>query len=149
MLEYGIGGTEVQGDASEAFADIPLNRTLLCEKLTGDAPIKPKIVDGLQTIDDVFEHFKPKVSVEFEDSDGTQKDETLTFKGLSDFGIKGITAQSNFLQNLSIEKEQYQKVIKQLKSNQLLRKTLENPETKADLLAVMYALIKELEEVHS
>lgn len=149
MLEYGIGGTEIQGDASEAFADIPLNRTLLCEKLTGDAPIKPKIVDGLQTIDDVFEHFKPKVSVEFEDSDGTQKDETLTFKGLSDFGIKGITAQSNFLQNLSIEKEQYQKVIKQLKSNQLLRKTLENPETKADLLAVMYALIKELEEVHS
>lgn len=149
MLEYGIGGTEVQGDASEAFADIPLNRTLLCEKLTGDAPIKPKIVDGLQTIDDVFEHFKPKVSLEFEDSDGTQKDETLTFKGLSDFGIKGITAQSNFLQNLSIEKEQYQKVIKQLKSNQLLRKTLENPETKADLLAVMYALIKELEEVHS
>ncbi len=149
MLEYGIGGTEVQGDASEAFADIPLNRTLLCEKLTGDVPIKPKIVDGLQTIDDVFEHFKPKVSVEFEDSDGTQKDEALTFKGLSDFGIKGITAQSNFLQSLSIEKEQYQKVIKQLKSNQLLRKTLENPETKADLLAVMYALIKELEEVHS
>jgi hypothetical protein len=149
MLEYGIGGTEVQGDASEAFADIPLNRTLLCEKLTGDAPIKPKIVDGLQTIDDVFEHYKPKVAVEFEDSDGAKKDETLTFKGLSDFGIKGITAQSDFLQSLSIEKEQYQKIIKQLKSNQLLRKTLENPETKADLLAVMYALIKELEEVHS
>ncbi len=149
MLEYGIGGTEVQGDASEAFADIPLNRTLLCEKLTGDAPIKPKIVDGLQTIDDVFEHYKPKVAIEFEDSDGAKKDETLTFNGLSDFGIKGITAQSDFLQSLSIEKEQYQKIIKQLKSNQLLRKTLENPETKADLLAVMYALIKELEEVHS
>lgn len=149
MLEYGIGGTEVQGDASEAFADIPLNRTLLCEKLSGDPPVKPKIVDGLQTIDDVFEHFKPAVAVEFEDSDGAKKDETLTFKGLSDFGIKGITAQSEFLQGLSIEKEQYQKIIKQLKGNQLLRKTLENPEMKADLLAVMYALIKELEEVHN
>jgi len=149
MLEYGIGGTEVQGDASEAFADIPLNKTLLCEKLTGDAPIKPNIVGGLQTIDDVFEHYKPKVAIEFEDSDGAKKDETLSFKGLSNFGIKGITAQSDFLQSLSIEKEQYQKIIKQLKGNQLLRKTLENPETKADLLAVMYALIKELEEVHS
>lgn len=149
MLEYGIGGTEVQGDANEAFADIPQNRTLLCEKLTENAPFKPNIVGGLQTIDDVFEHYKPKIAVEFEDNDGSRKEETLSFKGLSDFGIKGITAQSDFLQSLSIEKEQYQKIIKQLKSNQLLRKTLENPETKADLLAVMYALIKELEEVHS
>lgn len=149
MLEYGIGGTEVQGDASEAFAEIPQNRTLLCEKLTGDAPIKPNIVTELQTIDDVFEHYKPKVSLAFEDSEGAKKEETLTFKGLSNFGIKGITAQSDFLQSLSIEKEQYQKIIKQLKGNRLLRKTLENRETKADLLGVMYALIKELEEAQS
>lgn len=146
MQEYGIGGTEVKGDANEAFAEIPQNRTLLCEKLTADAPIKPKIVEGLQTIDDVFEHFKPAVEVDFEDSDGTGKQETLSFKGLSDFGMKGITAQSEFLKDLNIEKEQYQKIIKQLKSNKLLRKTLENPNTKADLLGVMYALIKELEE---
>ncbi|MBW6534118.1 MAG: hypothetical protein K0B11_03865 [Mariniphaga sp.] len=149
MLEYGIGGTEVQGDASEAFIDIPQNRTLLCEKLTGDSPVKPKITEGLQTIDDVFEHYKPKVPVEFEDSEGAKKEETLCFKGLSDFGIKGITAQSDFLKSLSIEKEQYQKIIKQLKGNRLLRKALENPETKADLLGVMFALIKELEEVQS
>ncbi len=146
MLDYGIGGNEVKGDASEAFADIPQNRTLLCEKLTGDAPIKPEIVGGLQTIDDVFEHYKPEVEVEFEDSEGTERKETLSFRGLSDFGVKGITAQSDFLKNLTIEKEQYQKIVKQLKSNKLLRKTLENPDTKADLLEVMYALIKELEE---
>lgn len=146
MQEYGIGGTEVKGDASEAFAEIPQNRTLLCEKLTGDAPIKPEIVKGLQTIDDVFEHHKPEVEVDFEDSEGVSKEETLSFRSLSDFGVKGITAQSEFLKDLNIEKEQYQKIIKQLKSNKLLRKTLENPDTKADLLGVMYALIKELEE---
>jgi predicted component of type VI protein secretion system len=149
MLEYGIGGTEVKGDASEAFAEIPQNRTLLCEKLTDEPPVKPQIVGDLQTIDDVFEHFKPKVNVEFEDNEGAQKQETLSFKGLSDFGIKGITAQSNFLNNLDIEKEQYQKIIKQLKSNRLLRKTLENQASKADLLHVIYALIKELEETQS
>jgi len=146
MQDYGIGGTEVKGDASEAFAEIPQNRTLLCEKLTTDAPIKPNIVGGLQTIDDVFEHYKPEVEVEFEDSEGVGKQEKLSFRGLSDFGIKGITAQSEFLQDLTIEKDQYQKIIKQLKSNKLLRKTLEKPETKTDLLGVMYALIKELEE---
>ncbi len=147
MQEYGIGGTEVKGDASEAFAEIPQNRTLLCEKLTADAPVKPNIVEGLQTIDDVFEHYKPEIKVDFEDSDGAGKQETLSFRGLSDFGVKGITAQSEFLKDLTIEKEQYQKIIKQLKSNKLLRKTLENGDTKADLLGVMYALIKELEEL--
>jgi hypothetical protein len=146
MQEYGIGGTEVKGDANEAFAEIPQNRTLLCEKLTADAPIKPNIVGGLQTIDDIFEHYKPEIEIDFEDSEGTGKQEKLSFSGLSDFGIKGITAQSEFLQDLTIEQEQYQKIIKQLKSNKLLRKTLESPESKADLLSVMYALIKELEE---
>jgi hypothetical protein len=146
MLEYGIGGTEVKGDASEAILEIPQNRTLLCEKLTADAPIKPAIVEGLKTIDDVFEHFSPKVNLEFENTDGAAREETLSFKGLSDFGIKGITAQSGFLQDLTIEMEQYQKIIKQLKGNRLLRKALENADSKANLLQVMYALIKELEE---
>ena len=149
MLEYGIGGTEVKGDASEAILEIPQNRTSLCEKLTDEAPIKPQIVNGLKTIDDVFAHFSPEVTVDFETNDGVTREETLSFKGLSDFGVKGITAQSGFLLDLTVEMEQYQKIIKQLKSNQLLRKTLENPETKADLLAVMYALIKQHEEVHS
>jgi hypothetical protein len=146
MLEYGIGGTEVKGDASEAILEIPQNRTMLCEKLTDEVPVKPQIVEGLKTIDDVFEHFSPKVAVDFDTSDGVTREETLSFKGLSDFGVKGITAQSAFLQDLSIEMEQYQKIIKQLKSNRLLRKAMENADSKANLLQVMYALIKELED---
>jgi hypothetical protein len=146
MLEYGIGGTEVKGDASEAILEIPQNRTLLCESLTAEPPVRPEIVDGLKTIDNVFEHFSPKVNLEFENSGGVSKEETLSFKGLSDFGVKGITAQSGFLQDLTIEMEQYQKIIKQLKGNRLLRKALENADSKTNLLQVMYALIKELED---
>jgi hypothetical protein len=56
---YGIGGTEVKTDAFEAFADIPQNRVLLAEKLTYDPPVKPEIIEGLTSIDDVFENFKP------------------------------------------------------------------------------------------
>lgn len=146
MLEYGIGGTEVKGDAGEAILEIPQNRTLLCEKLTADDPFRPEIVEGLKTVDDVFEHFSPRIDLEFETSDGVTKEETLSFKGLSDFGIKGITAQSEFLRELTNEKEQYQKIIKQLKSNKLLRKALENADSKAALISVIYALIKELED---
>ncbi|RIH65308.1 hypothetical protein D1164_09255 [Mariniphaga sediminis] len=146
MQTYGIGGTEVQGDANEAISEIAQNRTLMVEKLTADAPFKPEIVEGLTSIDDVFNHFQPSVDVEFEDADGNGKDETLNFKGLADFGINGITAQSDFLKDLTSQKEQFLKIVKQLKSNKLLRKALETKETKEAMLNTIYALIKEIEE---
>jgi hypothetical protein len=44
-----------------------------------------------------------------------------------------------------MQKEQLQKIIKQLKSNKMMRKALENPETKQALLNSIYAMIKEVE----
>lgn len=146
MQNYGIGGTEVQDDASEAISEIAQNRTLMAEKLTADAPIKPEIVEGLTSIDDVFNHFSPSIGIEFEDSEGVSKEENLSFKGLADFGVKGITAQSEFLKDLTSQKEQFLKITKQLKSNKLLRKALEKGETKEAMLNAIYALVKEIEE---
>jgi hypothetical protein len=146
MEKYGIGGTEAPGDASEAVSDIPQNRTLLVEKLTADAPFKPEIVGGLTSIDDVFNHFKPSVEVEFEDVDGKSKEEKLNFFNLAGFGVKGIVAQSNVLQDLTLQQDQYHKIVKQLKSNKLLRKAIENPESRQALLNALYALSKEIEQ---
>jgi len=146
MQEYGIGGTEVKGDASEAISEIPQNRTFMVEKLTADSPVKPEIVEKLTTIDEVFEHFNPSVDVDFETIEGASRKEALSFKGLSDFGIKGITAQSEFLKDLTSQKEQFYQIIKQLKSNKLLRKALENPETKDAVMNVILSLIKEIDE---
>ncbi len=146
MQNYGIGGTEVQGDASEAVSEIPQNKTMVVEKLTADAPFKPEIVKGLTSLDDVFRHFSPTVDVEFEDADGNGKEEKLSFKSLADFGVNGITAQSEFLKDLTNQKEQFMKIIRQLKSNKLLRKALENRETKEAMLNAVYALTKEIEE---
>lgn len=146
MQTYGIGGQEVKGDASEAILEIPQNKTLLVQKLTSDAPVKPKIEEGLKNLDEVFAHFKPKVEVDFEDSSGAGFKEELRFGGLGNFGTKGITAQSAFLQNLSMEKDQFQKIIKQLKTNRLLRKALESPDTREAVLNSLYSMIKELDE---
>jgi len=77
---------------------------MLIEKLTKDPPFKPDIVQGLTSIDEVFEHFSPKVDMEFSDSDGNTRKETLRFKNLGDFGVKGITSQSEFLQDLTAQK---------------------------------------------
>ena len=146
MDTYGIGGTEVKTDANEAIQEIPQNRTLFVEKLTQDQPIKPEVVKGLKTVEEVFEHYKPEVEVEFEDADGVGRKENLNFKNLGDFGAKGITKQSSFLKDLDTEKDQYIKVAKQLKTNKILKAALENPEAKASLLEAMRALLTEIEE---
>jgi len=146
METYGLGGTEVKTDANEAIQEIPQNRTLLVEKLTQNQPVKPVIAKGLKTIDAIFQHYDPKVAVEFEDSEGVLKKETLGFKDLGDFGAKGITKQSAFLKDLNTEKEQYIKVIKQLKTNKILKAALANPEAKTALLESIKALLTEIEE---
>lgn len=142
---YGIGGNEVKTDASEAFADIPQNRTLMAEKLTKDAPVKPEVVHGLQTIHDIFNHYKPDVNLDFEDADGGSKKETLSFRGLEDFGVKGIINQSDFLKSNAVQKEEYLKVIKQLKTNKILKAALTDPDAKQALLDAIQGMMTELQ----
>ncbi|AZA53435.1 hypothetical protein [Chryseobacterium sp. G0201] len=146
LSNKGIGGNEVPRDANEAIAEIPQNRTIIAHKLTADDPVKPELVEGLSTIDKVFEHFKPEFKVDFEDADGAVKMENLRFKNLGDFGTKGITEQSNFLSGLETEKDQYQKIIKQLKSNKILKAALEDADAKKALYDTLQSLISELEE---
>ena len=141
---YGIGGNEVKLDANEAIFEIPQNRTLIAQKLTGDTPIRPELVQGLNTIEQVFEHFKPTVKVNFENAEGAMKNEELKFTNLGDFGVKGITNQSKFLSNLETEKDQYQKIIKQLKTNKILKSALDDPDAKQSLLETIQDLIAEL-----
>jgi hypothetical protein len=146
MAIYDIGGSEVKADANEAMSELPQNRTLMIEQLTKEPPVKPEIAEGLKTIDEVFEHYSPAIEMEFHDSDGGLRKEQLNFRNLGDFGIKGITNQSEFLKGLTARKEQNQKIIKQLKSNKLLQKALENEEYKTALLNSINALIRELND---
>ena len=150
MMDYGLGGQEKKGnDANEAISDIQKNRTLLVQKLTADAPFKPKIEEKLETVDSVFARYKPQVDLEFDDAEGTGVGETLRFNNLGDFGKKGITAQSPFLQDLSNQQDDYQKYIKQLKSNKVLQKILADPAAKETYLTALRAMVQELEDANA
>lgn len=133
-------------DAFEAFQDIQSNRTLVAQKLTAMAPVKPEVVEGLTNPEDVFAHYKPSVEMNFENEDGVMVRETLHFKNLGDFGVKGITAQSTFLGDLNTRHDQYQKIIKQLKSNKLLKAALSTEEGRKNLSGALQALLAELNE---
>ena len=146
MFNYGIGGQERKLDiAQEAISDIPLNRTLLVQKLTSDPPLRAQIVEGLRTPEAVFSHYKPVVEVEFEKEDGTVVPENLQFQSLGDFGKKGIINQSSFLQDLNTQADDLQKLLRQLKSNKILKSALNTPETKTAFLAAIQAMISELD----
>ena len=146
MMNYGIGGQEVPKEASEGMADIPMNKTLMIEKLTADAPVKAQIVEGLKNAEEVFSHFKPTIEVDFQKEDGSDTKEQLQFRNLGDFGVKGITNQSNYLRDLELQKTEYAKVMKQLKSNKVLKTVLENPEMKAAFITALQAMAQEIEE---
>lgn len=148
MYNYDIGGQEVNQDASEGIADIPQNRTLLIEKLSTDPPLAPEIVPGLKTIGEVFDHFHPEKEVSFETADGSTQQETLHFSSLADFGKQGIIKQSAFLNELNHQCDDLQKFMRQLKSNKILQKVLENKEAKEAYLSVLQSMIKEIEQSH-
>ncbi len=141
---FGIGGNEVKGDANEAISDIPKNRTLITGKLTPNTPIKPEVVEGLRTIEDVFEHFDPQIKIGFEDKDGGIKHENQKFTNLGDFGKKGLINGSDFLKNLEVESDHYKKMIKQLKTNKILKTALQDPEAKQSIIDTINSLIEEV-----
>ncbi|WP_296151223.1 hypothetical protein [uncultured Flavobacterium sp.] len=146
LSNYGIGGNEVKLDAKEGIIEIPQNRTLIAQKLSSEAPVRPELVEGLHSVEQVFEHFKPEIKIGFENAEGATKNETLKFKNIGDFGIEGITAQSTFLTDLETEKDQYSKIIKQLKSNKILKAALEDADAKKALIDSIESLISELDK---
>ncbi|MDO4230294.1 MAG: hypothetical protein Q4C98_10800 [Capnocytophaga sp.] len=146
ILNYGIGGNEVKTEASEGIGNIPENRTLLVEKLTAEDPISPQAIEGLTTIEEVFATFQPNVDVEFETADGEPVQENFSFQNIGDFQIKNLTAQSRFLKNLEIKRDFYTKLVKQLRTNKILQKALENEDTKKAFIQALTQLKNELKE---
>lgn len=146
MYNYGVGGNEVKVDANEAIQEIQENRSLVVSQLTADEPMVPEIVKGLKTVDDVFRHFQPAISVQHETEDGSIINEEFRFEQLGDFTPKNLTQNSDYLKQLSMEQEQYNKVLRQLKNNKILRTILENPQTKDAFIQALKDVASELEK---
>ena len=143
----GIATTIIAPDpVGEGFVEISPNKTLFIQKLTNEDPVTPQLVEGLQTVEDVFDHFKPGCDVDLDREDGSTMKEHFQFNGLGDFDVKNLTTQSSYLRNLNLENDAYLKIIKQLKSNKSLKNVIENPETRAAFVNALKALANELEE---
>src|SRR3954466_6210807 len=145
MFNYDLGGNSVNPEVSEAMAEIAFNKTLFVQKLTADDPIRPEVVN-LQTVDEVFAHYKPNVDTEFSKEDGSTVNENLKFTNVGSFSVKNVVNESKYLKNVNIEHEAYLKIMKQLKTNKALKVVIENPETKEAFVNALRSLAMELEE---
>jgi predicted component of type VI protein secretion system len=143
-FEYGLGGTERPIDASEAFADLPQNKTLIIQKLTAEDALSPRVVEGLTNVEAVFAHFKPKVEATFTGADGSQVNEELSFTNVGDFGPKGLTRQSKFLQDLSEQQSELLRVVKQLRSNKRFVSAMQDPAAKTAVIEALKELANDL-----
>ena len=130
----------------EGFVEISPNKTLFIKKLTYDDPAKPEVVEGLQTVERVFDHFKPACDVEMDREDGSTIKENFKFSGLGDFDVKNLIGQSPFLKNLNLENDAFLKILKQLKTNKSLKNAIEKPETKEAFINSLKAMVAELED---
>lgn len=146
--EVEIGGQLVPQQSFEAIANISSNKTLLVQKLTSK-PTKLEPVKGLKTIDDVFNHFKPNVEVEFEDENGALRKEELKFNSLLDFKKEGIINQSDLLRKCQMQQDSCNGIIRKLKTNKILKTAFQSPEAKKNFLQALQILIDEIDQANS
>jgi len=146
---YEIGGNDVNVNASEGINEIAGNKTLFAQHLTDKAPLKPEVVEGLTTVEAVFEHFKPSVNLELEGEDGMSVKETLGFTNVGDFNPKNLVERSRYLKEIDDRKMAYIQILKQIKTNKVLQKIINDPDNKAALLGALEELVRELDEADS
>lgn len=146
IMKYEIGGNEVKIEGSEGIADIPQNRTLLVEKLTSETIPNPELITGLETIESVFDHYRPKKEVAFENEQGQTIKETFHFHNTGDFAVNMMTGKSPFLNELNINKEFYANTTRQFRSNKVLMQALNKKESKEAIIDVLEGIRAELKE---
>ena len=143
-----LGGVVIDEGTSEAIKLLNDNKTAIITKLTADS-MDSSPVEGVQKLQDAFDHFQPKVDITHQTEDGQDVNETLNFSNLSAFTVKGMIEQSGFLQDLQGKQEDFQTLIKRLMSNKVFQKMLADPAGKAAFLEAINSMVEELDNAEA
>lgn len=136
---------EARDKADQSIAKIPENRTLLIADLTDRPATKPEMAYLLETMDDVFEKFKPECKLEFEDEQGRSINEVVSYKSMADFKKDAYLEKSKFLRELNQKKKDHETFAKRLQSNRALQNVLKDQEKKAAYITLLKAMLSDLE----
>ena len=141
---------DIEEDPGAKVNAIDANKTLIIDQYTSEAPVEAELFQDAKTMNDVFEHFKPSVDVEFENEEGEIIPETLHFNEMKDFDVNGgkgnLVMNSPFLSEIKINADNSGKVRKQLEQNTKLRNILKDPQAREDLKAMLQSMLEEIEQ---
>ena len=133
-------------EAQAGIPYVPQDKTLYIEQLTDMAPIKPGDIYQPETIEDVFEHYKPeKKGVQMSDLEGRPIRENFRFTAIKDFDDKQLIEQSTYLHQQKSTMDSYKNIEQQLIKNKVLRRAFEDEEGRKNLINALRALLAELE----
>ena len=137
-------------ESSAKVSPIDSNKTMYVDQFTTDVEAgNPELVEDIQSIDDAFAHFRPKVSVDFTDEEGGSVSETLKFSEIRDFEAQGgkgrLVQNSEFLSGVKAKIDTNVKVRKSIEQNRKLREILKDEGSKAELKEMLEAMLAELE----
>jgi predicted component of type VI protein secretion system len=128
---------------------ISQNKTLYIGQFS-DAVDEPELFQEATNINAVFEKFKPKKEVEFQDENGESVMETLSFNDMSDFeainGTGKLVQNSSFLMDVKSNIDVNAKMRKQMEQSKRLRDLLGDKQSKEELRNVLQNLLDELEK---
>lgn len=127
---------------------ISQNKTLYIGQFT-DRVTEPELYQNATNINQVFEHFKPSVEVDFQDEGGDIHEETIRFNEMKDFEVNNgngqLVTNSSFLLDLKSNIDANAKMKKQIEQSKRIRDILGSKQSKQELREVLQYLLDELE----
>ena len=143
---------DIEEDPGAKVNALDANKTLIIDQYSSEAPVEAELFQEAKTMQDVFNHFKPTVDVEFENENGELVPETLHFNEMKDFDVKGgkgnLVTNSPYLNNIMVHAEGTAKVRKQMEQNTKLRTILKDQQAREALKSMLHAMLDELEQVN-
>ena len=133
-------------DIPPSLSPISQNKTLYVGKFNDELLQEPDAIEGLESVNDVLEHYKPEVTLSLFDQEGAPVVETFEFRRMGDFSQEGLVDQSPILRELSEQMRNLQKLDRHLRSNKLLQTALQNPQAKAIVLDMIQQMIDEIDQ---
>jgi len=144
--KYSIGGVVTDNDSYNSLQDISCNRTLIALQLTAEESTTCAVVQGLTSIENVFDHYNPSITINLRTIDSQTVVQKILFRTMKDFSIDGITAQSVILRELAFSLEIYKEIVLIITKNSSLKSIIGNPARKKELVDILLILLKELEQ---
>lgn len=136
----------LDAEAVDGIIEFPQNKTLYVDQFTDMAPVKPSDVFQPETMEDVFNFYKPeKKNVQMLDLEGKPVKENFKFNAIKDFDDKELIKQSPYLAQQKSAVDSYKTIEQQLIKNKILRRAYENEESRKHLIVALQALLAELE----